>query len=61
MSVKLFFLSVGLMILAGIFFFFTLGSFFVERENRRIGQVALWFCLGLASLGSSLYVIAAIT
>ncbi|WP_177154185.1 hypothetical protein [Streptomyces sp. 2131.1] len=57
MSVKLFFLGVGLMILAGIFFFFALGYFDAPREERRNGVVAMWFCLGLASLGSSLYVI----
>ncbi|MEU9064788.1 hypothetical protein AB0D13_39635 [Streptomyces sp. NPDC048430] len=57
MNVKLFFVAVGLMMLAGLFFFFTLGSFDVPRERRRYEIVALWLCLGLASLGSSIYII----
>ncbi|WP_299534884.1 hypothetical protein [uncultured Streptomyces sp.] len=55
MNVKLFFLAVGLMMFAGLFFFFALGSFDVPRERRRYGIVASWFCLGLAFLGSAIY------
>ncbi|MDQ0794579.1 hypothetical protein [Streptomyces sp. B1I3] len=58
MGVKLFFVAVGLMAIAAMFFFFALGYFAVPRESRRVGYVILWFCLGLAFLGACFYVIA---